>query len=120
MAGDYDALAEKALRDEALSQQECLAVLRMPDEHLLDLLQAAFTVRERYFGRKVRLQLLMNAKSGACQEDCHYCSQSSVSTADIDRYALLSRDDMVQGARRAATAKAQRYCIVISGRSPLD
>jgi biotin synthase len=117
---DHQSFAEKALRDEPLSREEGLAVLRTSDEQLLGLLQAAFRVRARYFGRKVRLQLLMNAKSGACQEDCHYCSQSSVSTADIDRYALLSRDDMVQGARRAATAKAQRYCIVISGRSPLD
>jgi biotin synthase len=64
--------------------------------------------------------MLLNAKSGACQEDCHYCSQSSVSTADIDRYGLLPCDQMVEGARRAAAAKAQRYCIVISGRSPLE
>jgi biotin synthase len=117
---DFDVLAEKALRDEVLTRQECLAVLTSADDVLLDLLQAAFQVREHYFGRKVRLQMLLNAKSGACQEDCHYCSQSSVSTADIDRYGLLPRDQMVEGARRAAGAKAQRYCIVISGRSPLD
>jgi biotin synthase len=117
---DFQAFAEKALRDEVLTREECLAVLRCEDDRLLDLLQAAFKVRERHFGRKVRLQMLLNAKSGACQEDCHYCSQSSVSTADIDRYGLLPRDQMVEGARRAAAAKAQRYCIVISGRSPLE
>lgn len=64
--------------------------------------------------------MLFNAKSGACQEDCHYCSQSSISTAPIERYGLVSPDRMVEGARRAAAAKAQRYCVVISGRSPLD
>jgi len=117
---DYQALAEKALRDEPLTRAECLHVLGTPDERLLELLDAGFTVRERYFGRKVRLQLLQNAKSGACQEDCHYCSQSAVSTADIDRYGLLPMEQMVDGARRAAAARAQRYCIVISGRSPLD
>ena len=117
---DYQALAEKALRDEPLTRAECLHVLGTPDERLLELLDAGFTVRERYFGRKVRLQLLQNAKSGACQEDCHYCSQSAVSTADIDRYGLLPMERMVDGARRAAAARAQRYCIVISGRSPLD
>jgi len=117
---DYQALAEKALRDEPLTRAECLHVLGTPDERLLQLLDAGFTVRERYFGRKVRLQLLQNAKSGACQEDCHYCSQSAVSTADIDRYGLLPMEQMVDGARRAAAARAQRYCIVISGRSPLD
>jgi biotin synthase len=120
MACDYDVLAEKALRDEPLDRDESLAVLRAPDEHLLDLLQAAFRVRERYFGRKVRLQMLLNAKSGACQEDCHYCSQSAISTAEIERYGLRHQDEMVDGARRAAAARAQRYCIVISGRSPLD
>jgi biotin synthase len=117
---NYQALAEKALRDEPLTRAECLHVLGTPDERLLELLDAGFTVRERYFGRKVRLQMLLNAKSGACQEDCHYCSQSAVSTADIDRYGLLPVEQMVDGARRAAAARAQRYCIVISGRSPLD
>ncbi|WP_447986523.1 biotin synthase BioB [Nitrospira sp. Nam74] len=117
---DFSVLAEKALRDEMLTREECLAVLATPDEHLLELLNGAFRVRERYFGRTVRLQMLMNAKSGACQEDCHYCSQSAVSTADIHQYGLLPKAQMVEGARRAASAKAQRYCIVISGRSPLD
>jgi biotin synthase len=117
---DFGVLAEKALRDEVLTREEALNVLATPDERLLELLNAAFRVRERHFGRTVRLQMLMNAKSGACQEDCHYCSQSAVSTADVHQYGLLPRDQMVEGARRAAAAKAQRYCIVISGRSPLD
>ncbi|WP_447977608.1 biotin synthase BioB [Candidatus Nitrospira bockiana] len=117
---EFQSLADKALRDELLSRSECRTVLEAPEERLLDLLHAAFRVRERYFGRKVRLQMLMNAKSGACQEDCHYCSQSAISTADIPQYGLLPKAQMVEGARRAASAKAQRYCIVISGRSPLD
>jgi biotin synthase len=117
---DFTMLADKALRDELLTRDESLAVLETPDPQLLGLLQAAFRVRERYFGKTVRLQMLLNAKSGACQEDCGYCSQSVVSTAPIERYGLLSRDEMMTGARRAAAAKAQRYCIVISGRSPLD
>ncbi|MGQ0694086.1 MAG: biotin synthase BioB [Nitrospiraceae bacterium] len=117
---DYLALAEKALRDEPLTRAESHGVLTTPDEELLALLHAAFQVRSRYFGRTVRLQMLQNAKSGACQEDCHYCSQSAVSTAPIERYNLLPQKEMIEGARRAAASKAQRYCIVISGRSPLD
>ncbi len=117
---DFQAFATKALNDELLTRPECLEVLRAPEERLLDLLGAAFRVREHYFGRTVCLQMLLNAKSGACQEDCHYCSQSAVSSADIPRYGLLPRAELVEGARRAAAAKAQRYCIVISGRSPLE
>ena len=116
----YQEFANTALRDELLSRSECQAVLNTRDDELLALLQAAFTVRCRYFGKTVRLQMLLNAKSGACQEDCHYCSQSAVSTANIERYNLLSQQKMIEGARQAAASKAQRYCIVISGRSPLD
>jgi biotin synthase len=117
---NFHELAEKALRDEIPTRGECSAVLNAPDDRLLDLLSAAFRVRQRYFGRTVRLQMLLNAKSGACQEDCHYCSQSAISTATIDQYPLLPQEDLVEGARRAAAAKAHRYCIVISGRGPLD
>src|ERR1044072_1651313 len=117
---DYGVYAEKALRGELLTREECEGVLARADERLLDLLHAACRVRERYFGRTVRLQMLMNAKSGACQEDCHYCSQSSISTAPIERYNLLPQKQMIEGARQAAASRAQRYCIVISGRSPLD
>lgn len=117
---DYMMFAQKALRDEPLTDSEALAVVQAPDHDLLPLLHAAFAVRSTYFGRTVRLQMLQNAKSGACQEDCHYCSQSAISTAPIDRYNLLPQQQMIEGARRAAASKAQRYCIVISGRSPLD
>jgi biotin synthase len=117
---DYMALAQKALRDESLTRAESQSILDTPDDELLALLHAAFQIRSKYFGRTVRLQMLQNAKSGACMEDCHYCSQSAVSTAPIERYNLLPQKQMIQGARQAAAAKAQRYCIVISGRSPLD
>lgn len=117
---DYMLFAQKALTDEPLTRPESQSVLDTPDDELLPLLYAAFRVRSKYFGRTVRLQMLQNAKSGACQEDCHYCSQSAVSTAPIERYNLLPRKQMIEGARRAAASKAQRYCIVISGRSPLD
>jgi biotin synthase len=116
---NYRRLATKAIAGEVLSRPECRSVLEAPDDRVLELLEAAFEVRRRFFGRKVRLQMLQNAKSGACQEDCGYCSQSSISTADIDQYNLLSKAHMVEGARQAAASKAVRYCIVISGRGPL-
>jgi biotin synthase len=116
----FQPFAEKAIAGIALTREEARSVLKTPDERLLELLDAAYTVRHRYFGRKVRLQMLLNAKSGACQEDCGYCSQSKLSTADIEQYGLLSKSEMVEGAQRAAASKAVRYCIVISGRGPLE
>jgi biotin synthase len=117
---DYTQLADHVLQDKEIDREEALALLQTPDEEILGLINAAYRIRHRHFGNTVTLQMLFNAKSGACLEDCHYCSQSSISTAPIERYALVTPEQMLTGARRAAESKAQRYCVVISGRSPLD
>ena len=62
---DFHALSAKALQETVLTRRECLSVLNAADEQVLDLLAAAFEVRRRYFGKTVRLQMLLNAKSGA-------------------------------------------------------
>jgi len=117
-AVDYEELAEKSIRREVPSREEMRGVLSAPAQDLQCLLQAALHVRERFCGRKVHLHMLINAKSGLCPEDCHYCSQSAISQAPISKYPLLSRAQLVEGAYRAKAARAVRYCIVTSGRGP--
>jgi biotin synthase len=111
-------LAQRALAGHRLTQVEGLAVLRSPDEELLDLLAAAYRVRHRWFGNAVHLNFLVNAKSGMCGEDCTYCAQSSRAETSIARYGLLSAQQILEGARQAADRKASTYCIVMSGRGP--
>ncbi len=117
-AGAYGPLAEHALADCPLAPDQARAVLQSPDDDLPAVLWAAFAVRQRHFGRRVKLCVLQNARSGLCPEDCGYCSQSAVSTAAIDRYRLLPVDELVTGARRAAAGGAGRYCMVTSARGP--
>ena len=117
---DYSNFERKGLENKPLANQEMLAVLDTPDEDLLLLVHAAYRVRRRFFGNRVRLHVLQNAKSGLCPEDCAYCSQSAVSTADIGRYPLLPREKILDGARKAKAGRALRYCIVTSGRGPTD
>jgi len=116
----FQSFADKSLAGDSLNDVECQAVLAATREDLLPLLSAAFQVREKAFGRRVKIHVLMNAKSGLCPEDCGYCSQSSVSTADIEKFAWLSTEDLVQGAVIAREARALRYCLVASGRGPTD
>lgn len=120
MAGGWQELAERVLDGHRLSQEEGLAILRSDDDELLDLLAAAYRVRHRWFGNRVHLNFLINAKSGHCGEDCGYCSQSRVSKADIPRYPLVNAEQLLDGARLAAERHAKTYCTVISGRSPTD
>src|SRR5688500_4210863 len=119
-ANSWNALAERALAGERLGLEDGLAVLAAADDELPDLLAATYRVRRRYFGNTVQLYFLMNAKSGLCPEDCHYCSQSKVSEAEIPRYNLLSREKLLDGARVAAERGSKTYCIVISARGPSE
>jgi biotin synthase len=116
----WDKLANKALNNELLSRDEALEVLSSSDEELLNLLQAAYRVRKHHYGNKVKLNMIINAKSGLCPEDCGYCSQSIVSTAPIEKYTLLDKDTLLAGAREAMARKAGTYCIVASGRGASD
>ena len=75
-----------------------------PTHELLDLLAAAYRVRHRWFGNRVHLNFLINAKSGHCGEDCGYCSQSRVSKAEIPKYDLL--DPRADPRRRPARRRA--------------
>jgi biotin synthase len=115
---EWQSLATDVLAGHELTSEEALTVLHSPDEQLLDVLSAAYRVRRQFFGNRVQLYFLMNAKSGLCPEDCGYCSQSKVSEAEIPRYNLLNAEKLLDGARLAAERQAKTYCIVISARGP--
>jgi biotin synthase len=115
-----DELAGKALARELPSRAEALKVLTSPDDELLDVVAAAFKVRLRYFGRRVKLNYLVNIKSGLCPEDCFYCSQRLGSAADVLKYTWLKPDEVLQTARAGVQAGAKRVCLVASGRGPTD
>ena len=117
---NFDEFANISLTNEILPREKCRQVLNCSDEEILALLDATYKVRRHYYGNTVHIQVLTNAKSGFCQEDCHYCSQSKISTADIDKYPMMSKETLLKEASRAKQLKAKRYCMALSGRGPSD
>ncbi|MBN1908916.1 MAG: biotin synthase BioB [Pirellulales bacterium] len=111
-------MAARVLAEKRLPSDDLLKILRSPDGELLAVLDAAYRVRQRFFGNRMHLNLLVNARSGMCGEDCGYCSQSKVSEAPIPRHAMLSDEQLLDGAAEAVRRKAKTYCIVTSGRKP--
>ncbi|WP_347551749.1 biotin synthase BioB [Pseudalkalibacillus hwajinpoensis] len=112
----WETYADVALQGELLTKEQAIAILSSPDEQLLPLLHAAFRVRSHYYGKKVKLNMIINAKSGLCPEDCGYCAQSAFADTNVSKYSLLDKDTLVSGAREAMERKAGTYCIVMSGR----
>jgi len=110
----------KSLNGVALTREESRSVLGAPSSETLLLIAAAYDIRKRYFGNRVRLNFLLNAKSGLCPEDCHYCSQSKTSSAPIDKYPWLSVEETLEMADRAVSVHAGRFCMVASGRGPTE
>lgn len=115
---DLDRVVEDVLAGRELTREIAAAMPECPDERLGELLKATFRVREAAFGRRVKACVLRNAQSGVCPEDCGYCSQSRVSTADIPVYKMQSVVQLAEGARIAAENGARRYCMVCSMRGP--
>ncbi|SER60785.1 biotin synthase [Gracilibacillus ureilyticus] len=111
-------LADKVLRGEELTDQEAISILECPNDELLDLLHSAYQIRKHYYGNKVKLNMIINTKSGLCPENCGYCAQSRDSTAPIKKYKMLDKQTIIQGAKTAHERKAGTYCIVASGRGP--
>ncbi|WP_031078762.1 biotin synthase BioB [Streptomyces sp. NRRL WC-3742] len=115
-----DTLTDKGLRGEVPTREEALAVLATTDDELLDVVAAAGKVRRRWFGRRVKLNYLVNLKSGLCPEDCSYCSQRLGSKAEILKYTWLKPDQAAEAAKAGVAGGAKRVCLVASGRGPTD
>ncbi|MEU3462581.1 biotin synthase BioB [Streptomyces sp. NPDC006733] len=113
-------LVDKGLRRELPTRDEALAVLATSDDDLLDVVTAAGKVRRQWFGRRVKLNYLVNLKSGLCPEDCSYCSQRLGSTAGILKYTWLKPDEAAAAATAGVAGGAKRVCLVASGRGPTD
>lgn len=113
-------LVDKGLRRELPTREEALAVLATSDDELLDVVAAAGKVRRQWFGRRVKLNYLVNLKSGLCPEDCSYCSQRLGSKAEILKYTWLKPDEATKAATAGVAGGAKRVCLVASGRGPTD
>ncbi|MEU4685046.1 biotin synthase BioB [Streptomyces xinghaiensis] len=113
-------LVDKGLRREPPTRDEALAVLATSDDDLLDVVAAAGRVRRQWFGRRVKLNYLVNLKSGLCPEDCSYCSQRLGSKAEILKYTWLKPEEAAAAAGAGVAGGAKRVCLVASGRGPTD
>lgn len=115
-----ESLLNAATTGEKPQAEHLMTVLEAPDEHTMTIVAAAAQLRHRYFGNRVKLNYLVNLKSGLCPEDCGYCSQRLGSKADILKYTWLSADQASQQASAGVSGGASRVCLVASGRGPTD
>lgn len=113
-------LVVAALDRQAPTREQALGLLATNDDELLSVVAAAGRVRRHFFGNRVKLNLIINMKSGLCPEDCSYCSQRSGSKAGVLKYNWIDPFEAAETADRAVAGGAKRVCLVASGRGPTD
>lgn len=88
---------------------------------LPDLLFEAQRVhREHHDPHQVQLCTLCNIKTGACPEDCAYCSQSVHNSTDLTPQPLMEMEEVLTQAKAAKASGATRFCMGAAWREVKD
>ena len=94
-------------------------VMELLTSPLIDLIFAAQGIHRKYFNpNQVQLCTLLNIKTGACSEDCAYCSQSVRFNTAVEPQPLMELPAVIAAARQAKAHGATRFCMGAAWRSP--
>ncbi len=86
-----------------------------------DLLFRAQTVHRQYHDpNAVQISTLLSIKTGACPEDCKYCSQSGHYNTGLEKEKLMEIVRVVEQAKEAKASGASRFCMGAAWRSPRE
>ena len=83
------------------------------DESLL--FEGTQKIREAQFGNEVQLCAIINAKSGKCDMDCTFCSQSRYNSTKIDEYPMMQEAELTKQIEEITKNGDCRCSVVTSG-----
>lgn len=98
-----------------IDDDTALEILKTPAGQLPEILAAANRVRLRRFGHRISACSIVNARSGACGEDCAFCAQSARHHTETSVYPLMGDDQLAAAYRAATRYPIQHFGIVTSG-----
>lgn len=115
-----DKIRDEVIKGKDITLRQAKRLNAVKGDNIYCLFNSAYRIRKRFRGKKVELCAITNARSGACLEDCVFCSQSSWHSAKVRVYPLLEEKEIYHRARRAQEIGAGYFCIVTSGRKIKD
>ncbi|KAK9141318.1 hypothetical protein Scep_010999 [Stephania cephalantha] len=106
------AQAERTIRQGARNDWSRDEVKAVYDSPVLDLLfHGAQVHRHAHNFREVQQCTLLSIKTGGCSEDCSYCPQSSRYNTGLKAQKLMSKDEVLEAAKKAKEAGSTRFCM---------
>lgn len=112
---NWNPLVEELITGRPLSAAEGRELI---ESDLDELLFGANRLRQRIKGDRINLCSIVNAKSGACSENCRFCAQSAHHGTDVASYPLKSDNELCAAMDEAVSRGAGCFGVVASGRAP--
>lgn len=97
---------------------EIQALFELPFNELI--FQAQTVHRTHHNPTEVQVSTLLSIKTGACPEDCKYCSQSGHYNTELEKEKLLEVEKVLEEAKNAKEKGATRFCMGAAWRSPRE
>lgn len=114
---DLKLLTNEVLHGKYITKKEALSLYRHP---LSELCKSADAIRRHFCANHFDICTIINAKSGSCSENCRFCAQSAHNHTNTAEYPLLSKEEIIDQAKKNYKQGILRYSIVTSGRNLSD
>lgn len=98
--------------------EEIQALFALPFNDLM--FKAHQIHRQNFTVNQVQISTLLSIKTGACPEDCSYCSQSARYDTDLQTERLMPLNEVIAAAKTAQANGATRFCMGAAWRNPTD
>ena len=113
-----DAIPVAAPASQRWRVADVVALFELPFNDLM--FRAQQVHREHFDANAVQLSTLLSIKTGGCEEDCGYCSQSSHHDTGLKAEKLMDVDTVLDAARAAKANGASRFCMGAAWRNPKE
>jgi len=95
-------LGQRVLDGGSLTREEAAFLFNLESSaDIIDLLSWANRIREKFKGNKIHLCSIVNAKAGACSENCSFCAQSSHYQTGSPKYGFVDPEPVAEAANEA-------------------
>jgi biotin synthase len=97
------ALGQRVLGGGQISREEAIWLINLETSgDIMDLLSWANRIREQFKGNKIHLCSIVNAKAGACSENCSFCAQSAFYQTGSPKYGFIDPEPVAEAGEEAS------------------
>ncbi len=112
--------AQQVISGDLLDRDQLLEIYEISKLDNWDLLYYANRIREKNFGKKIKVCSIVPGRLGGCSEDCKFCAQSARYKTHITKASYTSDEDILAAAKEAKDNGVPTLGIVSSGQSVSD